>query len=171
MKEYVKTVLYVYPLLKTLGKEYQEHIVNRAVLSYRMSRSVESEVEYLVQEIADKRNLAWLKTCVESVLAQLSDEEKTLIAVRYFGKERTIKKATVAKAVGQNGRRGAMSESTYFRKQNRLLNKVGELLGAVGVDEKTFEALFARLPLFQKVAALQVRRESKLSKNERQWFA
>ena len=171
MKEYVKTILYVYPLLKTLEKEYQEHILNRAVLSYRINQSVEGEVEDLVQEIADKRNLAWLKTCVERVLAQLSDEEKTLIAVRYFGKERKIKKATVAKSVTEKTRKCAMSESTYFRKQNRLIDKLGELLSAVGVDEKTFEGLFACMPLFQKVSALQVRRERKLSQNERHWFS
>ncbi len=153
-----------------MQKEYQKHIENRAVLSYRELASVENQVEYLAKEIAEKRNLLWLQTCVDKVLAQLTDGERTLIAVRYFGKTRAIKKAVVAKAKQQTQRKSAMSERTYFRLQNRLICKVGELLGRMGVDKKTFDELFAKQPLFEQVSLLQAKREYKLTENERHWF-
>ena len=171
MKQYVKTILYVYPLIREMEKEYQVHIENRAVLSYREQRSVESQVEYLAQEITDKRNLLWLQSCVDKALSTLSDSERTLLAVRYFGKTKKVKKAVVAKAKRQSPKKGAMSERTYFRLQNRLICKMGEMLGGMGIDEKTFDALFAHIPLFQQVSCLQARREYKLTKNEREWFA
>ena len=170
MKAYVKTMLYVYPVLGEMEKEYQKHIENKAVLSYRAQGSVESQVEYIAQEIENKRNLLWLQSCIEKALQQLSESERTLIAVRYFGKTRAVKKAIVAKAKRQAVQKHGMSESTYFRLQNRLLCKIAELLGGMGLDKKTFDKLFAKLPLFEQVSLLQSRREYKLTENERHWF-
>ncbi len=170
MKAYVKTILYVYPLLRDMQTEYQKHIENKAVLSYRAQNSVEEQVEYLAKEIAEKRNLLWLQQCVEKALALLSDVERTLIAVRYFGKTKAIKKAVAAKTEQQRDKKNGMSERTYFRLQNKLVCKVGELLGGMGLDKKTFDELFASLPLFAQVALLQSRREYKLTQNERHWF-
>ena len=170
LKDYVKTILYVYPLIRELEKEYQKHIENRAVLSYRVQSSVESQVEYLAKEIADKRNLLWLQSCVDKVLEQLSDSERTLIAVRYFGKTRAIKKAVAAKVKTQTVQKNGMSERTYFRVQNKLVCKVGELLMSMGLDKKAFNELFADLSLFKEVSLLQARREYKLTENEKRWF-
>ena len=170
LKEYVKTILYVYPLIREMEKEYQKHIENKAVLSYREQGSVESQVEYLAKEITDKRNLLWLQSCVERVLETLSDSERTLIAVRYFGKTKAIKKAVVAHAKRQTVQKHGMSERTYFRLQNKLLCKVAEVLVGMGLDKMTFDKLFAKLPLFEQVSLLQARREYKLTENERHWF-
>lgn len=171
MKEYVKTILYAYPLLKTIEKDYQEHIVNKAILSYRGQASTMCEAEYLAKEIMEKRNLAWLKTCVEEVLLMLSDTERTLIAVRYFGRVKKIKKGAVSsKAEGVKKRKRVLSERTYFRVQNRLVQKLAELLAGVGLSERAFDEMFGDMALFKQAAFFRGQRENTLSNSERAWF-
>ena len=60
MENYLKTVLYAYPLLATVGEDYAEHIRNKAVLSYHSSRSTENLAEYLAQEILRKNDLLFI---------------------------------------------------------------------------------------------------------------
>ena len=92
MEKYIKWVLYAYPSVKELVKGYEEHIKNCAVLSYRGNRTAEETALYLAEEILEKRRLEWLVSCVEEVFDKLSDMEKLLVQIRYFGKERKIKK-------------------------------------------------------------------------------
>ena len=106
MENYLKTVLYAYPLLKTVGEDYAEHIRNKAVLSYNSSLKTEDLAEYLAKEILRKNNLLWLRGAIEGVLAKLDDTERALIAARYFGK----KKIPLHKAGEQE-----WSDRTYFQ--------------------------------------------------------
>ena len=86
MENYTKVVLYAYPLLRTVGEDYAEHIRNKALLSYDSAMTTERLAEYLAEEILCKERLEWLKRTVEDVLSRLSDVERTLVAIRYFGK-------------------------------------------------------------------------------------
>ena len=85
MENYAKVILYAYPLLKTVGDDYAEHIRNKAVLSYNSPLTTERLAEYLTQEIVCKNALEWLKTTVESLMDRLTEEERTLLDIRYFG--------------------------------------------------------------------------------------
>lgn len=102
LENYTKVVLYAYPLLRTVGEDYAEHIRNKALLSYDSAMTTERLAEYLAEEILCKERLEWLKRTVEDVLSRLSDVERTLVAIRYFGK---TKKSAPIRA-GQKRRRG-----------------------------------------------------------------
>ena len=88
MENYVKTILYAYPLLKTVGEDYAEHIKNKAVLSYNSSRNTESLAEYLAEEILHKNCLLWLKEVIEKTVDKLNDLDRSLVETRYFGKKK-----------------------------------------------------------------------------------
>ena len=93
MKNYVKAVLYGYPLLETVSEDYQAHIENKAALSVRTDKSAFVLAVELADEVCQKKNFEWLKGCVETALDMLSDVERTLIATRYFGRRRKMKRA------------------------------------------------------------------------------
>ncbi len=143
MENYIKAVLYGYPMLTTIGTEYAEHIRNRAILSYRSSRSAEELAEYLAEEILRKNRLERLKTTVESVLSRLSERELALIEMRYFGKR---KRAASLFVFGKNG-----LPKGYFRMQRRLGEKVDGMLRAAGVTEKRFLEEYAPLEEFRRI--------------------
>ena len=153
-------MLYAYPVLLTVEKEYAQHIANMALLSYRSDAPAQSVAEKIVEQIAEKDALLWLKAQVEKVLDALNETERTLLAVKYFGKKRSAKMQTIA-----------FSESKYFRMQARLGNKIQAKLYALGLDERTFERYFAKLELFQTIAAYIRKREPKgITEREKRWL-
>lgn len=149
MDEYVKIVLYAFPLLKTVEKDYGDHIKNRAVLSYRSDAPALAVAQYIAGEIVEKERLVWLKDTVQRVLDELSEEERALIGLRYFGKARK-KEENINKV---------KSESTYYRLQNRLGKKVGEQMKKIGLTKSLYADWFMAMPLFQKVEKYLKRKE------------
>ena len=142
MENYLKTVLYAYPLLKTVGNDYAEHIRNKAVLSYNSPRTTEDLAEYLAKEILRKNNLLWLKGAIDGVLKRLDDTERALIEMRYFGK----KKIPLHKEGEQ-----PWSDRKYFRQQQRVGEKVGGMLTVAGVTKEFFETRLEGVELIGKI--------------------
>ncbi|MBQ8322555.1 MAG: hypothetical protein IJX91_01165 [Clostridia bacterium] len=149
MKNYVKAVLYAYPWLEKTGEAYGVHIRNRAILSYRDGAPAVAQAEYIVAEIVEKRKLEWLKATLDRVFARLTDAQRTLISLRYFGTGSKIKSLSrKAKSV-----RGAFSESKYFRLQERLTETVRAMLYGEGLTEESFEKDFSQMELFRRIGA------------------
>lgn len=170
MKNYIKAVLYAYPLLKNVSEDYREHIQNKALLSYRSDKPTIEIAEYIAEEIVEKERLEWLKGRVEAVLAQLDEVERTLLAIRYFGKERKIKKAVQSGGRGTSSF-GAWSERKYFRRQKRLGDKVGGMFVACGVSESVFEKEFATMGIFKRIYAFVCEgKDQRISQSERRWI-
>ena len=142
MENYLKTVLYAFPLLKTVGEDYAEHIRNKAVLSYNSPRTTEELAEYLAQEILRKNSLLWLRQTIARVLEKLDTTERALIEMRYFGK----KKIPLHKE-------GEMpwSERKYFRYQQRVGEKVGGMLIVAGVTKEFFDTRLRGVELIRKI--------------------
>ena len=124
MENYLKTVLYAYPLLKTVGEDYEQHIRNKAVLSYDGKWDTLRLAEYLAEEILQKNRLEWLKGVVERVL----DKRRK----------------------GEDGF-SAWSDRKYFRMQQRTGEKVGAMLKTYGVTKSKFFDEFASFSMIQKV--------------------
>ncbi len=158
MKNYVKTILCAYPFLKTVEEDYEEHIRNRALLSYDGRWTAEQTAEYLAEEILNMRRLEWLKGKIEGVLNKLTDVEKTLAEIRYFGKRRKLK-SFLKKEKNPLSKR-AWTERSYFRYQERLGDKISSLLALDGLTEEIYERELASIDVIQKVekAASRVRR-------------
>ncbi len=147
MKDYVKAVLYAYPLLKTVEKDYEEHITNKALLSYMPRSSAESTIEKIAEEIVEMRSLEWLKGRVEEVLETLTESERNLLATRYFGKRK--------KAAEKDG----LTERTYFRRQGRLGERVGALLSLGGLTEEVYLREYAQMDIFLRVEGYLARKK------------
>ena len=145
MENYIKTVLYAYPLLKTVGEDYAAHIRNKAVLSYNSRFTTEKLAEYLAEEILRKNSLVCLKEKIDSVLHKLSDMERELIAVRYFGKRNA--KAGLDKPLDDKG----WNERKYFRFMQRLSEKIGGMLKVAGVTREFFEGELLPIEVIGKI--------------------
>ena len=142
MENYIKTVLYAYPLLKTVGEDYAEHIRNKAVLSYNSPHRTEDLAEYLAEEILRKDSLLWLKSVIEKTLGKLNDTERALIETRYFGKKKI--------PLNKEGKR-AWSERKYFRCQQRLGEKISGMLTVAGVTKDFFDTRLRGVELIRKI--------------------
>ena len=161
MEEFVKEVLYAYPLLKTVEKDYAEHIQNQAVLSYKSNLSTERLAEYIAEEIVESQRLAWLKRVVCEVLDKLDDLEKTMVSIRYFGKKR---KDSLSAPFGK------WSERTYFREQERLGKKIGGMLTESGLTAGLFALWFAPTQLFETVHKYAKKRTDEVSVREKRFL-
>ena len=171
VKNYVKAVLYGYPLLETVSEDYQAHIENKAALSVRTDKSAFELAVELAGEVCQKKDLEWLKGCVETALDTLTDVEKTLIAVRYFGKRRKIKKGLPLDKPLPKTEIAAWSERKYFRFQNRLSQKVAAILFRLGLSEEVFEEKFAQTDIFQKIYRFVCEgKDQKIAQREQRWL-
>lgn len=174
LEKYLKAALYAYPLLETVGEDYDEHIKNKALLSYRNDKTAEELIFYIAQEIVRKERLVWLKETISKILKTLSGGERVLLAIRYFGKERKFKSAVQKKDEWLSGERRYTdwSESKYFRMQNRVAEKVGAALVREGFTKETFENDFAETEVFKEVCRFLERGGDKdVSSRERGWLA
>ena len=169
LENYVKAVLYAYPLLETVEKDYEEHIYNKAILSYKSDKPAEVLAEYIVGELVEKQRLIWLKALTKKVLNCLNEVERTWIAVRYFGKTKKIKNPLPLDR--QMNGRGVLSEGKYFRMQQRLGNKVGERLVAEGLSKDRFENEFKNMKIFEDIFKfLERKKDCQISQREKRWI-
>ncbi len=171
MKNYVKAILYAYPLLATVGEDYESHIKNRALLSYDDGKSAEESATYLAGEILEMRRLEWLKGKVEEVLSRLTDAERTLVAIRYFGKTQRLKSLVRKPKAGESLRRPFFTERTYFRRQRRLGEKLCGLFSLCALTEETFLEDYLPMEIFRKIYdGVEAGKDRKISGNERRWL-
>ena len=153
MENYVKVLLYAYPMLQTIDKEYETHISNRALLSYRSTKSTQQTVEYIAKEIICKQRLNWLKKLLEKTVDKLTEEEKVLALIRYFCPCKNRKAQSVHK---ENAvilaEITTWSDGKYFRKQKKLAEKVECLLQNAGLTKEVYERDFAFIDVLQSIA-------------------
>ena len=151
MEKYMKAVLYAYPLLKTVEEDYAEHIRNKALLSYNSRLTTQELAEYLAEEILHKNRLSWLKAVVEQTLARLSETERTLLEIRYFGKKRKLRFYSNEQTENNGEACFVWSERKYFRMQQKVGEKVSAMLKVAGVTKPVFERELAEIDIFRKV--------------------
>ncbi len=168
MENYVKEILYGYPLLKTIEEDYELHIKNKAILSHNCAASAEKMAEYLAGEILAMRSLENLKRTVESVLDKLSLEERTLIEIRYFGRRKKMRGFLKRRGLSQDLESMDWSETTYFRRQKAVGNKVGALLRFAGITQEKYLAEYANTDIFKKIHAfIEAGKDKKIAADER----
>ncbi len=171
MKNYVKAILYAYPLLATVEQDYEVHIRNRALLSYDNGKSAVAVATYLAGEILEMRRLEWLKARVGEVLQGLTDVERTLVAIRYFGKKKRLKSLLKKPREGNPLRSPVWTERTYFRRQQRLGEKLCGLFALSGITEEVFLREFLKISLFNKIyRGVEEGKDRKISAGERRWL-
>ncbi|MBQ7879754.1 MAG: hypothetical protein IJ317_03795, partial [Clostridia bacterium] len=101
--KYAKAVMYAYPLLRTVEKDYEEYIRNKALLSYKCDAFAAAWT--IAKRIEEKRSLVWLRERVDKVMKALTPSEQELVEARYFGKKKAARDL-------------AGCERSYFRRQD-----------------------------------------------------
>ena len=171
MENYAKVVLYAYPLLKTVGDDYAVHIRNKAVLSYESRLTTQQLAEYLAGEIIEKNRLEWLKSTVEKVIAKLTDEERTLMDIRYFGKTKKLRDFFKGQAQKRKNGGVGCSQRMYFRRQRRLADKLGAMLFYAGITQKVYDEQFKNMGIFRKLHQfVEMGKDKKISADERRFL-
>ena len=141
--EYVKALLYVYPILTPLAEAVAAGAENKAYLSFRKENTLAC-AEQIAEEIARSEALRELAREMGAALTRFSEEEAYLLEYKYFRRKAEL-----------NGRfagvRFSGSKREYFRRQNALLKKAAGLLAARGLTERTFLRDFAQIQPFPRV--------------------
>lgn len=143
-------MLYAYPSLQRMGDAYAQHIRNKALLSCDGRMNTEALAEYLAEEILQKRRLEWLKNTVDEALGLLSDLERTLIEVAFFGAKKKLRLLTKKKLAASCDLK-TWGERTRTRFQTRALEKLKVSLIKAGLTQKRFEEEFLHIELIQKI--------------------
>ncbi|MBQ4269230.1 MAG: hypothetical protein IJB97_06250 [Clostridia bacterium] len=179
MDSYVKAIMYAYPYLEYMEKEYAQHIENKAVLSYAGDQNVERLAEYIVGQVIEKEKIGKLKTLADQVWETLTDVEKTLVAIRYFGAEKKIKRATRATGAGtfrvdeirERLKTAFSNERNYFRRQQRLLKRLAATFRNLGLTEAAFLSEFGDVAFLRKVfETVKEGKDARLQLNEKRWL-
>lgn len=155
----MKAVLYAYPLLKTVEEDYAEHIRNKALLSYNSRLTTQELAEYLAGEILYKSRLVWLKEVIEQTLARLSETERALLKIRYFGKNRKRCLQGLGKDFPKGENPLEWSERKYFRMQQKVGEKTVAMLKLAGVTRALFDRELAEIDIFRKISEYIDRQE------------
>ena len=154
--KYVKIILYAYSFLRTVGKDYEEYIRNKAILSYNNRKSAESLAEEIAEELITQNKLLWLKEKVEQVVEKLTERERKLVELKYFG--RRLKKEE-KEEIFSDGNGKIWSERKYFRAQDKLAKKLLSLFVFSGVSEELFEKEYSKMDIFRRAKRLVEREE------------
>lgn len=140
--DHAKAILYVYPMLGALSEAAGTAAENKALLSYRSKYGAMHDLEAVAEEIFLAERLDALKAVVDKILDKLNLEERFLLEYRYFRRKKILK--TFGEIL-------PCSERGYFRKQERLLQKVTFLLAAEGVTKDYFLEAFASSVCLMKI--------------------
>ena len=130
-----------------MEKSYAEHICNKAVLSYKSTQSTEGLVRYVVKQICRREKLLWLEEILKSVVDGLDETDKALLQIRYFGKKRKN-----AQKGGAFEDIAGWSASKYFRRQNKLEQRIERMLIRCGLTEQVFDEWFAPMEIFRLIS-------------------
>lgn len=143
MENYVRAVLYAYPLLNKMDEAYKVHIRNKAVLSYRSDAPALVQAQNIAAEILDKRKLAWLKNVLEKVFGRLTEAQRALLDIRFsiYNKKTPEEKNGCAN----------FGKGKYFRLQQRLEEKIRVMLKNEGLTKEDFERDFSKMELFRHI--------------------
>lgn len=170
MENYAKAVLYAYPLLKTVGDDYAVHIRNKAVLSYDSNLTTERLAEYLAGEIIEKERLEWLKGVLDGVMSKLTEEERTLTEIRYFGQTNKLRDFLKNQADKRKDGGKGCSQRMYFRRQSRLADKLGAMIFYAGITPKVYDEIFKDMGIFRKIQRfVEAGKDQKVSADERKF--
>ena len=155
--EYEKVILYSYPHLEAIAQAVEEGARNKALLSFRSAEDTLSLLERISEDALTARELRLLKAETEEILLTLSEEELYLLEYKYFRRRRVLKGKFAGFAL-------ALSERSYFRRQNELLRKISSRMRTNGLTSENFSARFGRFsPFMRALRALESGLDAKLA--------
>lgn len=135
LKDYQKVILYVYPKIDKIVKDYDGIIKAQASACFSYE-SAEKCAERIAEYILLKNSFLVLKDGISDILERFTYEELYLLEYKYFRRKKKLE--------GEfKDFEFLCNERTYFRKQARLLEKVNAQLIKEGFDETWFKENFS----------------------------
>lgn len=146
MVNYAKTILYAYPKLKAVAK-FVDGKFNASMVKGRYDVMLAKDcLDELIRLTEIKSVLLDCFNQVTKILSELTKEEYEIVAYRFFGK-----KFTSLKNVEQLDR-------SYYRKLQKIVNKVRAKLSRVGITEEWFNEKFLCFPFVKELHRRVLRR-------------
>ena len=139
MKDYQKVVLYVYPRVEKILRDFDGMI---CALAFTFGESGGRCAERIAEYIGAKQNFMYLREIVDEITANLSREERYLLEYKYFRRKRMLEGEFCGYALDCN-------ERTYFRRQARLAEKLNALFLQKGLNEQWFNECFGWVRFMQ----------------------
>lgn len=129
--DYVKALLYSYPMLGKMEEAVDCAVSNKALLSYKNFRAAEEIAAGIAEEIRLREALTSLRALLEKILPLLSEEENYLLEYKYFRRKKVLREK-----FSRFGLR--YTERHYFRRQEQLLCKMAILFLLHGWTKERF---------------------------------
>ena len=159
--DYEKLILYSYPRLEAIAEAVEVGARNKALLSFRSTADTLSLLERISQDALTARELRLLKAETEKILLTLSEEELYLLEYKYFRRRKVLRGKFADYEL-------ALSERSYFRKQNELLKKISSRMRTSGLTKEDFLARFGHFsPFMRALRALERGLDAKLTERRR----
>lgn len=153
---YVKTLLYAYPVTDKLIEQTDALIEKKALASMNDCSPCEEQCEKIIQLMNKKDIYLHIRLIVEEAMTKLSEEEKQCVEYKYF-KNKPKEYFTLVKPKSRN----------YFRKQKLIAEKIEGVLRRLKIDDDWFEKKCLVLYFFKKLLSCVVERETAYSKENK----
>ena len=88
LENYLKAALYVYPRLERIERDWEEHIKNKAFMSYDYRVTTEKLSVYLAEEILRKEKIEKLRNTIDEALETTDGRRKISARIEIFPKKR-----------------------------------------------------------------------------------
>jgi len=124
-------LLYSYPHLTNIISDMDKLVYQKAYSSVSNNISCLDLSEKIIKIIDKKDRLINLKIKLDEIFKNYSNEELLLLEQKYFKRKAVLKKLLEKFTINYSLR-------TYFRKQNRLLEKFSKSLNINGLSESWF---------------------------------
>lgn len=154
-KYYAKTALYAYPNLEAVAEQIDELVERRAIISMNNFSPALEQCEKVVELTYQKDVLFALKLHIEDAIEKLNQQELDCLEYKYF--KRKPKEYFI----------GFDAESrSYFRRQNKLAEKISKSLERGGATDKWFEEHCLSMDFFSELLKRVIEREKQCSREK-----
>ena len=158
---YTKAILYAFYNIEAVKEQIDEIVEKKALASMTDCSPCDEQCEKILTYMAQKVALVELKNKIKLVLRSLTDYELDILDYKYFKQ----KPKEYFANFDTEGR-------TYFRKQSKLVDKLGAMLTQKGLDKQFFNQNLMPIELFAKAYQYVCKgRDLHVRKNEREWIA
>ena len=158
MEKYIQAVLYAYPYLKETANAYGAHIQTKAMFSCDGRMQVEKLVEYLAEEILQKRRLLWLKQVIDETLDECNRWERALLDSLFF------KRRSRSQRLRDKERERLVAlelESKRSVERANCLMKVQYKLQRAGITKDFFKKELISIPLIQSSSRIVLKKRGR----------
>ncbi len=153
---YTRTILYAYANIDAVKEQIDDFVERKALSSINDFSPCIEQCEKMLEYTAQKVALIELKGFVDRVLKKLSVYEIDCLEYKYF------KRKSKEYFIGFD-----YESRAYFRKQVRLIKKIGEYFDGIGLTDVWFEKNCLNTNFFKELLKRVEGHEAKCNKNKK----